>query len=53
MYLKNKTECTVSLDLYVIYSQILKQGHLNKQLNKLTSYEMDLLETIKPKSADT
>jgi len=53
MYLKNKTKCIVSLDLYVIYSQILERGHLNKQANKLTSYEMDLLVTTKPKSADT
>jgi len=53
MYLKIKTECIVSLDLYVIYSQILKRGYLNEQLNKLSSYVMDLLETIKPKSADT
>jgi hypothetical protein len=46
-------ECIVGLDLYVIYSQILKGGHLNKQINKLASYQMDLLRTIKPKSSDT
>jgi hypothetical protein len=53
MYLENEMECIVGLDLYMICSQILKPGNLNKQVNKVTSYEMDLLETIKPKSADT
>jgi hypothetical protein len=29
MYLKNKTQCIVGLDMYVIYNKILKLGHFN------------------------